>query len=406
MWPRPDLWDRAVRSGPRWATRLVVSWPDGRSVPPLVPIGGEVQVSSAPGVRRTLSASVVDTGVEWDALEPAGAVVSAQRGLVFVDGSTAWVPLGVFRVDEQSVSVGDGQVQITAAPDRWAVIQDRTFESPEVPQEKTFVGELCRLLSVASPTVRVLSSRDRRLPASTVYADDSRERAIYQLAEAMAFDVAFAPDGVAEIADGPTTAAPTVWTFDSGSDGVLSSLTRTRGRQSTRNVVIVSTVATDGTYPFPPVTVEDARPGSPTYARGPFGRHPLRVESDVLTNEVDARFAGDAILARTVGLQSRLSLTAVPQPALDVLDSVSVVTPPQPGQPQVVSAHIIDTLTFPLDTGVMSATTRAIGPVDSGDGDATEVRSLLDVYRESPSLTAVRARFRSVRGIAQGRVGA
>jgi hypothetical protein len=145
---------------------------------------------------------------------------------------------------------------------------------------------------------------------------------------------------------------------------VAISLDRHRSREGTYNVVVVSSSASGGEA-FDPVYVWDGDASSPTYAgtdplanpgsAGPFGIVPTFYSSPVLSSVGEARNAGLSILARTIGLSSQVSLSAVPNPALEAFQVLDVLPPDIAyGPTRVLERHVADTVTHPLALGTGS----------------------------------------------------
>jgi hypothetical protein len=76
---------------------------------------------------------------------------------------------------------------------------------------------------------------------------------------------------------------------------------------------------------------------------------PAFFASAVLSSESEAYQAGTAILSRTVGLAQQVSLSQVPNPALDAFQTVDVLRPKRQfeGTP-AIERYVADTVTHPL----------------------------------------------------------
>lgn len=398
MWARSEAFDRAIRSGGVPLLNKVTSQiGQGREFVHRVD-SGSVAITAAQGVRRTLTLAVENTGSEWGALEPAGAWVRVFRGPRYLGGLVEYLPMGVFRVDTEQISYSNGLINLTC-PDRWVVIQEATFDDAERPRSDTFVQEIVRLLAPGGTPVRVLTSRDAELPRAAFLYGPDRAAAIYSLADAIGVDVAYAADGVAEIRDLPTHPRAVDWLVDYGQNGVLMSADRSRTRQYSRNRIRVVSTSTSGVPPFQPVVVEDVNPRSPTFVHGPFGVAPLSVSSDLVTTADQARLMGQSVLARKIGLQSQVTWTAIGHPALDVLDSVGVAYRELPGMSRTAEAHVIDTLTQPLDGTGMTGTCRAVGAATDDIGPA---RTYVDLDAEANSYQELDRRYATYADMLKG----
>ena len=142
------------------------------------------------------------------------------------------------------------------------------------------------------------------------------------------------------------------WTVDASASGVLLTADRGRDRTKTYNVVVVNSELADGTPPLPPLVMADEEATSPTFVGGPFGRVPYFYSSPLLTSVDQQRQAGQAILTRVSGLNAQMTLTAVPNRALDVMDTVDVLLDQERYDiARPVERHLIDRITHPLGVG-------------------------------------------------------
>jgi hypothetical protein len=90
--------------------------------------------------------------------------------------------------------------------------------------------------------------------------------------------------------------------------------------------------------------VVDSRPGSPTEWGGPFGRVPRFYESPLILTAAQAQSAATKLLQRSTGLDEAIEATSIPNPALDVGDSVLVRWPDG-----TADVHAVEAITIPLD---------------------------------------------------------
>jgi hypothetical protein len=146
--------------------------------------------------------------------------------------------------------------------------------------------------------------------------EQDREKAILDLLDGIGAWAYFDRNGTCVIADVPIGGSGTVWLADASSTGVLVSLDRERSRTETRNVVVVSSSATDEEA-FPAQVVWDNDPTSPTYAgpdpvnnpagAGPFGLSVDYLDTPLPLDVQGAREAGGAIVQRKTGIASQIS---------------------------------------------------------------------------------------------------
>jgi len=358
----PALYQQAIRSGGVAISYTVDALFDGSPVAgatDLRPVAGSIVDTAKPGVRRTLTCTFAPQPGLYDLLAPAGVLLRATANVRLTHRDTVTIPMGVFDVDRQSISDGGGGVTLTA-PDKWRRIQRARFIQP-YPSEKgnTVTGQITLLikgaLGMGEPVITRTTNMTR---VGAMTWEQDRDKAILELAESIGCWVYFDRDGVATIADLPRSIRAADWIVDASANGVLLSAERSRSRENTSNVVVVSSSASEGEK-FPPQIVWDDDPSSPTYAgtdpimnpssAGPFGLVPYYFDTPILTTVEAARRAGRTILSRTRGLASQVSLGQVPNPAVDAMDALDVLPPRERyDTPRVLERHVADTVTHPL----------------------------------------------------------
>lgn len=325
---------------------------------PILP-GGVVNVGSGSGVRRTLDVTIADRDL-WSTLDVIGVELRPYRGIRYPSGDTELVPLGVFQLDQQRMSVGpSGGIQISSAPDRWARVQRAQFEQPvaSIPTAQ-IRSEVRRLMAGAVPGVPISVLATSTDTAGPLVWDQDRAGAAVDLATSIGAEAYFDVLGEGVIADAPLLSKPPVWTVDASPTGVLLSGERIRDRQRTYNVVVAYPGGLSGASPYAPVIVADTDPTSRTYVGGPFGRVPWRYTSAAMTSSVQATKAATALLNRLKGINAQLNVEQIVHPGLDRGDVIIVLTPDG-----ATERHLIDSLTIPLDVGgTQTITTRSSRP--------------------------------------------
>jgi hypothetical protein len=339
---RPNVLTQLWRSGGHEITYTVAASSAGvpvQGAQALQPTGGQVTDTNKPGVRRTLNLElareVIGGRFLEDLLSPMGTTLTVTAHVTAGSVPVADIPMGVFDVDQVDVDEGNGKITITA-PDKWQRIVRSRFVVPQPSQQGYPVGALTW--------------------------DKDRDKAIQDLAASIGVWVYFDRIGQCVIADIPQIGASADWLVDAGTESsVLISVDRSTSRQGTANVVVVSSSASAGEA-FPTDVRLRPRRELPTYAgpdplnnpgaAGPFGVVPVFYSSPVLGSAWDALTAGTAILARTVGLASQVSLSAVPNPQVDAWHVIDVLPPKQPWAPdRVFERHVVDTVVHPLAFG-------------------------------------------------------
>jgi hypothetical protein len=323
---------------------------------------GAVTINSGTGVRRTLDLTITDRSL-WSTLDVIGVELRAYRGIRYPSGDVEMVPLGIFSLDAQSMSVGpEGGIQVQTAPDRWAKVQRAQFEQPTssiaTNQIKT---EISRLVTGAVSGITVTTTATSTVTAGPLVWDTDRAGSAADLATSIGAEAYFDVTGNLIIADAPLLSRTPAWTVDASPSGVLLSGDRIRDRARTYNVVVAYPSSLSGTSPYPPVVVADTDPTSRTYVGGPFGRVPYRYTTPAMTTSAQALVAATALLNRVKAVNAQLNVTAIVHPGLDRGDVITVLTPDG-----TTERHLIDATTVPLDVGgTQQITTRSSRP----DGD-------------------------------------
>jgi hypothetical protein len=332
-----------------------------------IPISdGNVTISGGTGVRRQLDCQLADRDL-WDDLDVLGVELRPYRGIRYPSGDEEWVPLGIFSLDSQSISVGPtGGIQISSAPDRWARVQRAAFEQPTPAIATNQIRtEIQRLVTGAISGLTVFNTATQTATAGPLIWDQDRAAAVVDLATSIGAEVSFDPDGNLIIEDAPLLSQPPVWLVDASLSGVLVSGDRIRDRTRTYNVVVAYPSSVTGGAPYAPQVVADTDPTSRTYVSGPFGRVPFRYTSPAMTTSAQALVAAKALLNRVKAVNAQLNVESVVNPALDRGDVISVLTPDG-----ISERHLIDGLTIPLGVdGTQQITTRSSRPEGDVPGD-------------------------------------
>lgn len=328
---------------------------------------GSVTVNSGQGVRRTLDLTVSDAGL-WDTLAPIGTELRPYRGIRYPSGAVEAVPLGVFVVDQHSMSVAPGGgISVRSAPDRWAKVQRARFEIPEASDPGALAAaEAERLITEATGEGVAGNTATSTATVGALVYERDREDIVNKLLASAAAEGYHDWDGELVVADVPLLGQVPAWTVDASQSGVLLGGTRSRDRSRTYNVVVVNVNVLDGQTPLAPVVVEDDDPDSPTYVGGPMGRVPYFWNSPIMLDAGQMQTAGRAILNRVKGLNAQLDVEAAVNPALDRGDVIEVVT-----SDGTVERHLVASVTVPLTVGgtqtIGTQSSRPDGDVPSGE---------------------------------------
>jgi hypothetical protein len=357
----------AIRNPPAIAVRVEV-WRAGVRVDTYgdagIPVyAGSIQVDGTKLTRRTLTGLRVDATDEmWNLLSPPGTQLRCFRGFAYSNGGSELIPVGRFVVDSISETYGgDWDGTVDTAPDLMALVARARFVTPRSFTYGTRIRDMIgTLLSDVLGTSTVVATSEATLQSSAVYERD-RLDAIDKACQSIGAMAYIAPDGTPMVVDIPPLADAAVWDVDAGASGVLYEAKRSRSNERAYTAVQASGAAVDGPAPFPPQTVYDDNPDSPTYYLGPLGIVPYFMSSELFTDAGQAWRAASARLPLVTANRAEFDLTAECNPALEAWDTIAVHLPRRlRGQTAVTERHLLGQFTVPLTPdGVQSMSTRS-----------------------------------------------
>ena len=142
-------------------------------------------------------------------------------------------------------------------------------------------------------------------------------------------------------------AAP-VWDIDAGAEGVFIDADEALDRTGTYSGIVVRGQTAAGV----PIegSARDTDPTSPTYHLGPFGLVELVYDSASVQTQAAADALAAQLLAEHLGLARSLTIETVPNPALELGDTVRLAFPD--GREE---DHLIGVLALPLDATAQSS---------------------------------------------------
>lgn len=378
MWPVSATFLAALRTAHsvRRSSAVFTNPLTGAQTTLPVESGSNVTVDVTAASRRVLNLNCPPVQSLYDAISVPGGEITVSQTLRFIDGSTETVPLGVFGIDQESFSYSPGgQMQVTA-PDRWLRVQRNRFglSRSSVPSNTAW-QEVKRLVEGSWPNVAypfpgwAIGSPDHTATTpvgSMVWVDGKRDAAIQAICLANSLDLYFDAAGLAVLKPLPvlTAGTPGVWTVDASPSGVLMDGTRKVDLSRTRNAVIVSTAATD--IILSPIEVKNVHVPSadPLSTLGPLGYVPAYYANAAIRNYAQQLAAGKTILQKQLSLAQQVTLTAVPNPALDGWDVIDVVYPKGDfGTTRPVDHQMLESTVIPLTPdGVQTITLRSTRP--------------------------------------------
>ena len=319
--------------------------------------GGSLRADRDARVRRqgTLSVAFDLAGAADFVRElPFGGYAKAERGVMYGDGTTEYVPVGYLRVDAVTWESEKGEATLTLV-DRMAQVQDEAFTTPWSPvglKPTQAVEQAIR--DVFGDTIGYHLETDPAQETALVDAiyDEDRAAAVGALASSIGAEAFFDARGDFVLAPAPDLEElEPAWTIDAGEEGALEIVSESLDRTSVRNGVAVRGQAGGDLPPIFALATDDD-PESPTRWGGPFGKVALisNLTSVVTQEQADATAA--SLLRLRLGLARTLTLGALPNPALEPGDAVRIVFADGREEEQLVNA-----VEIPLDVEASLAVT-------------------------------------------------
>lgn len=354
--------EEAVKTSHRLATSAVVTDSAGTATTVEI-IDGTVTLDQTAAVRGRCDVTIVDDGTlglvpdsASSLLAPYGNEITLSRGVMFSDGTTELVSLGVFGIREAEITdeAGSLMVRLTGL-DRAQRLVEARFEEPyQVTSGTNVKTAIESVLGAAMALTTDLTATDLTTPTTLIAQEgDDRWAFAQSMATAVSMRLYFDGDGVLVLA--PDALSTPVLTIAEGEAGVLIQASRRWTREGAFNRVIATGENTGETAPVRGVATDD-NPLSPTYYFGSFGRVPRFYSSPLLATDDQAAAAAQTILNRQLGTTESVSFGALVLPQLEPGDTVRI-TRERSG---INEDHLIDSLTLPLSaTGTMTGATRA-----------------------------------------------
>lgn len=360
--PLSTLWGGAVR-GSHVLEVQVDAYRGGvllASDLPIDPESGGITVRSDSEVRREIDLTIVDPTLIPTArnslLTPHGTELWVRKGFRYPDGSTELIPVGIFRIDKPQATLGGIGISVTGVDRGRLLAEDSFITTAQSLPGATVVAEIIRLIRQTIPAAIITDLTGSTLVARLVSWEQGTSRwdAIAELALAINAEVYCTPTGAFVIRPVPQITSGPVWMVDIGETGVIIGGTETWDRELTFNAATARSEPSDGSNPVQ-ATVYDLLASSPTYWNGPFGHRPKPAySSPLLTTVASCTAAAQTILARSTAPARTVTVSAVPNPALEAGDVVTLVLPglTETDLPRT-EKHLIRTIRLPIGLGAM-----------------------------------------------------
>lgn len=379
-YPVSTAFERVIRQSGKRKTVADI-YEAGQIVAVDVPIvGGSINIDRKSGSRRAGSIvlgdpNFVPVAESETPLEPYALEISIRSGVIFPNDIEELVPYGVFRIESIEWDEGPEAIPTLVLYDRFYAIEHNIVSRWPIDYSGWRIHEAIEDAFHRDNPDWVInidgSLRNPRLPGGTVLDGKSRGEGAVEWADSIGAELYFDVNGEIQVAPGPeitdtTLPGDAVWTVNTGDDaellGVMISANRSLSRTGVYNAVRVMGVPASEHTLQPSGYADDYDPTSPTYVLGPFNFQTLKVDMPSLTTNRDCTEAAKKILSRTRSLARSVTLTCIPNPALDVGDVILIEY--SNGTQEL---HLVDSIDFPFVDGPMSVTTRTNNAVDLPD---------------------------------------
>ena len=328
--------------------------------------GGVVDADATSQVRRT--GTLQADPRYWprrpgELLSPYGSAVQVSYGVGLPSGDFEYVPLGYLSLDETTRTrpvIGDADIEVKLVDLSARVAEDR-FEAPvQTLSAATVVSEIRRLAKqTLGNDIIVIDLTGSAQIAPVMEIERARwADGVEKLADSIGAEAFFDQIGRLVTRPQPTLDDPPAWRIATGNGGNMLQVNEIQTRDQVYNKIVFSGQRADGTDPVYGVAV-DTEPGSPTRWGGPFGRKSRFYTSPLMTTEDQCEAAAMAQLQRARGVSASIVMKAVPNPALEPGDVVTIVDE-DAGENANPSVQILDKVSTPLTPeDVQGLTTRA-----------------------------------------------
>ena len=339
MIPAPPGYAAALaRSHGRSSDASVLS--DGKVVRDNIPIiGGKVIADRSGSVRRSCDVSFIPDLELLELLLPYGNELQVWSTVHIPAGretppALARFSLGVFRTaNPRSSDDGASPSMTVTGYDRSRAIRRNRFTAPyTVAKSTNYVTAIGALMQNRLPAIRDvdldLPDVDELSPLLVFDAQSDPWDALSKMATAIGMEVFFDVDGLPVLQAEPDPEAdPPVWTFAEGDGSTLLSVDRNISDDPGYNGVLCAGESTSAAAPVQAL-VWDGDPKSKTYYLGPYGQVPVFMTTQYVTTVAQAQSAARAELRRQLGVTEAASVTAIPNPALELGDTCLTVREP------------------------------------------------------------------------------
>lgn len=297
-------------------------------------LGGSVSVDLGSAIRRSLRMTVLDVDgtvmpnqAGTSGLLPYGAELQIYRGVVIPStGVAELVPQGIFRISEVAPSDdGSQQVSVVAYDRSRAISRNKLVEPYIVAANSSYATAISNLAINRMPGLVVINQIGSGGSTPLLVFDSGADpwAEIETMAATIGAIVYFNVLGQLVIAPVPTPAESPVDSFVEGSSATVLGVERAVSDDPGYNGVVVTGESTTVTSPVRAVAW-DTDATSPTYYLGPYGQVPMFVTSPYVATAAQAYAQAKTLLQENLGGTENVTFSAIPNPALEVGDTVQL----------------------------------------------------------------------------------
>ncbi|MEV4416115.1 hypothetical protein [Catellatospora sp. NPDC049609] len=368
---RHAAYERALCRGHGYESRLDVFY-QGQQIDSLSLAddlaGGRVEVTARNRERRTLRLTAAQR--RWpvaaaSALSPYG--VWGQAWVTITAGTVRFpdIPVWAGKLLTTGRVRWSGQVTVTGVDPMWQINREPFEVLRPAPRGMEVVSAILMLLQEVLPdaTLDDRTGSTATIPAATAWdaGAGSRGKTIDELAASIGAELyaepwAVAPGGQFVLRPVPTLLDTPAWVLPDGLESVVEADTQLQSGATVVNRWIVTSERTD--RPLIREVVTDSDPASPTRYGGPMGRLTDFYSSPLISDNGQARAAGQAKLARSIGSARARTVRVIANPALEAGDVIAIGV-----DGEAPEYHLADSFDVPLspDPASMSISTRSVG---------------------------------------------
>jgi len=330
-------------------------------------VDGSIGVDRGSDVRRTLTLTIADPAdfptSETDTYGVNGQRIYVEGGIRYLDGTPEVVPLGTFVISGVSGDIHTGPLTVSALG--LEVLLKTEFETAS--STAGFANAAAFIewhLTDTIPDVSFVDlSSTGTSPVATKTWEPGAEKwsALTEVATSAGAELYCDAAGTFVLADTPNIAFATpVWDVLAGEGGVMVSAEMAISRDGVKNRVIVSGENSEDNTPHVSAVATIDDPADPLRYGGPFGKQTKTYASSLITSIPGAQSAANTLLSKYRAPNRTVSLSTVPNYALDAADCIRVrywndVKPPE--------LHLAQSFTVPLSVG-----SNAPFPIDTVSG--------------------------------------